>query len=208
MTRRAALAVPALALAVLAACSGGTDPGTSPTATQTVPAPSATPSTPEPTPEPTPGDAATTGPDDGTDTGDGSVEVRIQNERKFADDPVVAQFRLLTSAIYRSINGGELVPELDDLGNEQVRDFVSRTVSVAREQGFRVPTDPLFRVAVSDGTQLKVCVRGDTQQFLDASGEPVNDSDRTWYRIVLTAQGAPDAVRFTSYEPEGTCRAS
>ncbi|TCI97690.1 hypothetical protein [Aeromicrobium sp. IC_218] len=206
MMRRAALTVPALALAVLAACSGGTDTGTIPPATPTAPAPSASAT-------PTPGDDDSGDADaepDGSDGGtrDGSVEVRIQNGRKFADDPVVAQFRLLTSAIYRSINGGELVPELDDLGNEQVRDFVSRTVSVARDQGFTVPTDPLFRVAVSDGTQLKVCVRGDTQQFLDASGEPVNDSDRTWYRIVLTAEGAPDAVRFTSYEPEGTCRAS
>lgn len=205
MMRRAALAVPALALAVLAACSGGTDTGTIAPATPTAPAPSA-PATP------TPGGGASADPDDAQDgdgdTGGGSVEVRIQNERKFGDDPVVAQFRLLTSAIYRSINSGALVPELDELGNEQVRDFVSRTVSVARDQGFQVPTDPLFRVAVSDGTQLKVCVRGDTQQFLDASGEPVNDSDRTWYRIVLAVEGAPDAVRFTSYEPGGTCRAS
>lgn len=205
MMRRAALAVPALALAVLAGCSGGTDADTSPAATFPVPT---TPTATLPTPEPTPSDEATSGTGEEQDTADGSVEVRIQNERKFGDDPVVAQFRLLTSAIYRSINSGELVPELDELGNEQVRDFVSRTVSVARDQGFQVPTDPLFRVAVSDGTQLKVCVRGDTQQFLDASGEPVNDSDRTWYRIVLTAEGAPDAVRFTSYEPGGTCRAS
>lgn len=202
MMRRAALAVPALALAVLAACSGGTDTGTIAPATPTAPAPSA------PAATPTPGDDAEQDEDGDGDTGDGSVEVRIQNERRFGDDPVVAQFRLLTSAIYRSINSGALVPELDELGNEQVRDFVSRTVSVARDQGFQVPTDPLFRVAVSDGTQLKVCVRGDTQQFLDASGEPVNDSDRTWYRIVLAVEGAPDAVRFTSYEPGGTCRAS
>jgi uncharacterized lipoprotein len=207
MMRRAALTVPALALAVLAACSGGTDTGTTPPTTVAPPGPTATLATP------TPGGDATTDPEAGQDVqedadADGTVKVRIQNGRKFADDPVVAQFRLLTSAIYRSINSGQLVPELDDLGDEQVRDFVSRTVSVARDQGFTVPTDPLFRVAVSDGTQLKVCVRGDTQQFLDGSGEPVNDSDRTWYRIVLTAEGAPDAVRFTSYEPEGTCRAS
>ncbi|WP_019145797.1 hypothetical protein [Aeromicrobium massiliense] len=206
MMRRAALAVPALALAVLAGCSGGTDGGLTPAAT-TTPAPSA-PTATLPTPAPTPTGDETGGADEDQDTDDGSVDVRIQNERKFGDDPVVAQFRLLTSAIYRSINGGELVPELDELGSEQVRDFVSRTASVAWERGWQVPTDPLFRVAVSDGTQLKVCVRGDTQQFLDGSGQPVNDSDRTWYRIVLTAEGAPDAVRFTSYEPEGTCRAS
>jgi hypothetical protein len=202
MTRRApALATLTLALALLTACSGAGD--RSGTSAEVTPSP-VFPSTTAPTPAPS-SDAAD---QDAEGQDDGDIDVRVQNGRKYADDPVVAQFRELTSAIYRSINGGRLVPELDELGSEQVRDFVQETAEVAWERGWSVPTDPLFRVAVSDETQLKVCVRGDTQHFLDQSGEPVSESDETWYRIVLGVEGAPDAVRFTSYEPEGTCRAS
>lgn len=202
MTRRApALAILTLALALLTACTGGDTPsGTATEATTTPAFPSATTATPTPS-----GDDADAGePDEDA----AQIDVRVQNGRKYADDPVVDRFRELTAAIYRSINGGRLDPELDDLGSDQVRDFVQQTAEVAWERGWSVPTDPLFRVAVSDETQLKVCVRGDTQHFLDQSGEPVSESDETWYRIVLGVEGAPDAVRFTSYEPEGTCRAS
>ncbi len=194
MLRRTAtiLATAALCLSALAACSGDDDAKADPT-----PSPSETTSaTPTPSPTPTALQPDLQG-----------VDVRITNLADFQTDPVVAQFQVFASALVRSVNSGKQAAEIRTVTSTGPQKFLGRTFTQAWQNDWRMPNDPLFYVAVSDGKQLKVCVRNDTQAFRTKAGKLVQPADRSWLKLTMGVTGVPDAVRFTSYDPSGTCKA-
>lgn len=186
MRHRAVRLVAVAALAVLAAgCGGGDDE------------PSAEAASPRASAATTP--AAVAQPDTL------GVDVRVTNLDEHAADPAVARWRLLNAAIVRTTNDRTVAPALRQVATDAVvRDFAKR-LAPGWKDGWTVPNSVVLRIEDSQPDRVVGCLWSPSQAYRGKDGKPVGTAEKSWLRIVSTYAGTGDALRFGSFEVDGTC---
>lgn len=180
----------AAALVLLAGCSGDDDPDpVSPRPTPSV----TTPAGPSPSPSAAPDLQG--------------VDVEVVDAERHASDPVVAQARVLLSAMTRSSNGGRIVPELRRVAAPGVVDRLEPTYREAWRNGWVMNETPVVRVERVTSQRLTLCLWNPSQAYRTEAGEPVRSLQEVWIRVRLDVAGTGDAVRFTSLQARGRCDA-
>lgn len=186
MRHRAPRIAAVAALAVLAAGCGGDD---EPSADAATPSPSATTTTPAPVAQPD-----TLG-----------VDVRVTNLDEHVADPAVARWRLLNAAIVRTTNDRTVAPALRQVATDAVvRDFAKR-LAPGWKDGWTVPNSVVLRIEDSQPDRVVGCLWSPSQAYRSKDGKPVGTAENSWLRIVSTYSGTGDALRFGSFEVDGTC---
>jgi hypothetical protein len=133
------------------------------------------------------------------------VDVRVTNLEAHAADPAVARWRLLNAAIVRTTNDRAVAPALRQVATDAVvRDFAKR-LAPGWKDGWTVPDSVVLRVEDSQPDRVVGCLWSPSQAYRGKDGKPVGPPDQSWLRIVSTYSGTGDALRFGSFDVDGTC---
>ncbi|WP_147543538.1 hypothetical protein [Aeromicrobium massiliense] len=133
------------------------------------------------------------------------VDVRVTNLDAHAGDPAVARWRLLNAAIVRTTNDRTVAPALRQVANDAVvRDFAQR-LAPGWKDGWTVPNSVVLRIEDSQPGRVIGCLWSPSQAYRGKDGKSVGTADQSWLRIVSTYSGTGDALRFGSFEVDGTC---
>lgn len=204
---RARLGVPALATVLalaLSACGGDSEPSADP-----APTPSETASGPSESESP----SSTASPTPTTPKqprGEYGVTYRIQNWKRYAQNPVVLGWKKAWEASGGAFNRGEVLAEVRRThGGGALRDTVS-SIQEAAANNWRVKK--VARVRMRDVRRqgatatVDACVWAPSVSVFKANGEPLDPLRREWINLTSQMRRQDGTLKLTSFAYRDPCK--